>query len=70
MISCLWCVSTIDRQIALELGVIKIADFGLSKSLAQNEQAAKSQQALSLPQGSGEDDWGEEDGMEEHQTER
>ena len=50
--------------------MIKIADFGLSKSLAQNEQAAKSQQALSIPQGGGDEDWGEEDGMEEHQTER
>ena len=56
-----------DRDIALQLGVIKIADFGLSKSLAQNEQAAKSQSVLDLNTGTG-DDFG--NGMEGHQTER
>jgi hypothetical protein len=52
--------------------VIKIADFGLSKSLAQNEQAAKSQSTLAgaqqQPPAAEGEDW--EDGLEEHQTER
>lgn len=52
-----------DRDIALQLGVIKIADFGLSKSLAQAEKAAKSRSALNLNKGM-------EEGLEGHHTER
>ena len=35
-----------DLSLGGELGVIKIADFGLSKSLAQNVQAANSRRGL------------------------
>ncbi|BDA49507.1 Integrin-linked protein kinase 1 [Coccomyxa sp. Obi] len=52
-----------DRDIAAELGVVKIADFGLSKSLAQNINAAKSRSTMDL-------DRDMEDGMEGHQLER
>ncbi len=52
-----------DRDIAAELGVVKIADFGLSKSLAQNINAAKSTSKLDLNRDV-------EDGMEGHQLER
>ena len=48
--------------------MIKIADFGLSKSLAQNEQAAKSRSALDLQLNSPEAD--AEDDMEGHQSDR
>ncbi len=52
-----------DRDIAAELGVVKIADFGLSKSLAQNVSAARSRSALDLERDL-------EDGMEGHQLDR
>lgn len=57
-----------DREIAEQLGVIKIADFGLSKSLAQAEQAARSRSMLDLQQNAPETD--AEDGMEGHQSDR
>lgn len=52
-----------DRDIALQLGVIKIADFGLSKSLAQNEKAAKSRSSMNLNKAM-------EEGMEGHESDR
>lgn len=52
-----------DRDIAAELGVVKIADFGLSKSLAQNVDAARSRSNMDLSRKY-------EDGMEGHQLER
>lgn len=54
---------SVDRDIAAELGVVKIADFGLSKSLAQNVSAARSRSGMDL-------DRDLEDGMEGHQLER
>ncbi|KAK9904893.1 hypothetical protein WJX75_005037 [Coccomyxa subellipsoidea] len=54
---------SVDRDIAAELGVVKIADFGLSKSLAQNVSAARSRSRMDL-------DRDLEDGMEGHQLER
>ena len=57
-----------DREIAEQLGVVKIADFGLSKSLAQAEQAARSRSMLDLRQGADAEDG--EDGMEGHQSDR
>ena len=54
---------SVDRDIAAELGVVKIADFGLSKSLAQNINAAKSRSTMDL-------NGDVEDGMEGHQLER
>ena len=55
-----------DLSLGGELGVIKIADFGLSKSLAQNVQAANSRRGLDTA-ASG---LNEEDGLEGHEIER
>ncbi len=50
--------------------MIKIADFGLSRSLAQAEQAARSRSVLDLNLQQGSDADPEEDGMEGHQSDR
>ena len=55
-----------DLSLAGELGVIKIADFGLSKSLAQNVQAANSRRGLDTATSG----FNEEDGLEGHEIER
>ncbi|CAL5224575.1 g7281 [Coccomyxa viridis] len=54
-----------DLRLGGELGVVKIADFGLSKSLAQNEKAANSSKSLETTGPHAVDD-----GLEGHEIER